>query len=356
MPAASQPEPEAVSRSDEAARRRVQTASNVAAPEDAPRKELLQRVEVLERRLARSDKARRRLEDHRERDEQFLRRVISNLMEAEQQLIERNNELSVQMDETKRANDKLTAAQDQLIRSERRAQEANRAKSNFLANMSHELRTPLNAIIGYSELLIEEGLTDRDQSIEDLGRVLSSGRHLFALVCDILDLSKIEAGRVDVRNECFDLSTFLNEIAESTRGLIEKNKNAFVLDIPSELGSVDTDAVMLRQCVGNLLSNAGKFTRDGAVRLRCTKVDGIIGIEVSDTGIGLTPNQLDSIFDEFIQADSSTTRQYGGTGLGLSITTKLIKLLGGTLSATATLGEGSVFTLTVPKSPRAPLD
>jgi signal transduction histidine kinase/ActR/RegA family two-component response regulator len=233
------------------------------------------------------------------------------------------------------------------------AEAANSSKSQFLANMSHELRTPLNAIIGYSDLLIEEAEDLEAQDlVPDLEKIRSSGKHLLGLINDVLDLSKIEAGKMEISLETFDVGEVLSAAVAMVRPLIEKNGNALRLAIDPDLGSMHADLTRVRQILLNLLSNASKFTEKGTVTLVASREldDGRqwIVFEVHDTGIGMTPKQRERLFQPFTQADPSTTRKYGGTGLGLSITKRFCELMNGTIGVTSEPGEGSVFTVRLP--------
>ncbi len=233
------------------------------------------------------------------------------------------------------------------------AAEADRAKSRFLASMSHELRTPLNAIIGYSEMLIDQAHDDgREDYLADLGKILSSGKHLLALINDILDLSKIEAGKFDLCLETFDLKKQIDEVAGTIQPLIQKNANTLDLQLAGDLGTMHSDALRLRQCLLNLLSNAAKFTSTGQIVLvgeRC-RLEGRdwVRLRVSDTGMGMTPEQLGKLFQAFTQASASIAQKFGGTGLGLAITQKICRLLGGDITAESEAGKGSTFTIQVP--------
>ncbi|TXD40799.1 PAS domain S-box protein [Lujinxingia vulgaris] len=249
--------------------------------------------------------------------------------------------------ERKEADLQLRQARDEAI-------EASLAKSTFLANMSHELRTPLNAVIGYSEMLMEEiQLMSREpddapqQRVEgflpDLRRIRTAGKHLLMIISDILDLSKIEAGKMTTHVEPFETRTLLDEICDTVRPLAEKNANRLLLDIDGELGQMRSDATKVRQVLFNLLSNACKFTHEGQISLharRCVASDQM-RFEVRDTGIGMSPEQLERVFDAFTQADTSTTRQFGGTGLGLTITRHFCDLLGGDIQVSSAPGEGT---------------
>jgi signal transduction histidine kinase/DNA-binding response OmpR family regulator len=239
------------------------------------------------------------------------------------------------------------------------AKEANQAKSSFLAKMSHELRTPMNAIIGYSEILLEDATDSRNKSaIDDLGKILSAARHLLGLINDVLDLSKIEAGKMDLFLETFDVGTLVREAATTVAPLIEKKHNRLVVECPEHIGVMLADATKLRQVLLNLLSNASKFTTAGQVTLRARRELGARGdsivIEVIDTGIGMTAEQMGRLFQSFAQADSSTTARYGGTGLGLAISRQFARLMGGDVTVESTPGQGSVFTARIPAIVVAP--
>ena len=241
------------------------------------------------------------------------------------------------------------------------AKEANRAKSDFLANMSHELRTPLNAIIGYSEMLREEAEDlGHDAYVPDLDKIRSAGRHLLALINDILDLSKIEAGRMELFYESFDIRRTIDDVASTIVPLAERNQNKLVVDCAKDIGSMNCDLTKIRQTLFNLLSNACKFTKEGTVTLAAARenIDGDdwIRFSVADTGIGMTLEQLGKIFEAFTQAESSTTRNYGGTGLGLAITRSFSRMMGGDVTVDSAPGEGSRFSLLLPAEPPAVVD
>lgn len=242
-----------------------------------------------------------------------------------------------------------------------RALAANRTKSTFLANMSHELRTPLNAIIGYGELLQDEM---RDEGLPqyngDLDKIVSAGRHLLGLINDILDLSKVEAGKVRLVNEEFAVDDLVRGVQTTVSPLVERNENELHVETKGDLGTMKSDVTRVRQILLNLLSNAAKFTRRGTVSLEVEREvtpDGDqVTFMVSDTGIGMSQSQLERVFDAFRQADASTTRDYGGTGLGLTISRHFAELLGGEISVTSQLGRGSQFYLTLPvEAPARPI-
>ena len=240
------------------------------------------------------------------------------------------------------------------------AMEASRIKSSFLANMSHELRTPLNAIIGLTELLCENAARfGTERALEPLNRVLRAGRHLLNLINGILDLSKIEAGKMDLTIESVGIRPVVEEVLGTVRPLAEQNDNVLECDWAHGTDSVHADNTRLRQILLNLLSNACKFTKGGIVRLRIARAEESgrhwVDFIVSDNGIGMSEEQIGRLFQEFSQADASTTRQYGGTGLGLAISRRLCRLMGGDITVTSTLGEGATFTVRLPAEAAPPL-
>ncbi|MCH8305594.1 MAG: CHASE domain-containing protein [Candidatus Marinimicrobia bacterium] len=248
----------------------------------------------------------------------------------------------------------LRNTQNDLMRAKEEAEEASEIKSQFLANMSHELRTPLNAIIGYSELLDEDFQKSGElQYSDDVKKINRSGKHLLSLINDILDISKIEAGKMDLYVESFTVKSLIDEVITTIKPLAEQNRNSLKLSIADKSVTIQNDRTKLRQILYNLLSNACKFTTDGKINLSANIKKNDDGedyffIEVTDSGIGMTKEQLEKIFKPFIQADSSTTRQYGGTGLGLVLTKQITDLLGGKISLISELGKGTTFTVTVP--------
>jgi signal transduction histidine kinase len=226
------------------------------------------------------------------------------------------------------------------------AEAASRSKSTFLANMSHELRTPLNAIIGYAELIQEE--SDAADSSEDLDKIRGAGRHLLTLIDDILDLSRIEAGKMSVHPETVEVGALLDGIAQTLSTLLSRNDNTLITRTNAGCDQLYTDRTRLHQILLNLATNAAKFTNHGTITLSASRTADHIIFTLEDTGIGMDADTLERVFGEFVQADASTTRKYGGTGLGLPLSQKLAALLGGQISAASTPGQGSTFTLTLP--------
>jgi signal transduction histidine kinase/CheY-like chemotaxis protein len=236
----------------------------------------------------------------------------------------------------------------------RQLQMASEHKSAFLASMSHELRTPLNAIIGYSEMLHETAQDEgQDEFLPDLAKIRDAGRHLLRLINDILDLSKIEAGKMDLYLEEVDLAGLVEEVRSIVEPLAAANANRLEIVCPAALGAFYTDRTKLKQSLLNLLSNAGKFTHEGRITLEVRSAPSEVSFIVSDTGIGMTEEQQGRLFRAFSQADVSTTREYGGTGLGLAITKHFCELLGGRIAVESTPGRGSTFTITLPDRSRA---
>ena len=248
-------------------------------------------------------------------------------------------------------------AEEEVARAREAAETANKTKSLFLANMSHELRTPLNAILGYSEMLCEEAAErELDGFGADLEKIGSAGRHLLALINDILDLSKIEAGKMELFLERFEVAELIGEVASTIRPMVETNGNTLRLDLAPDLGEMHADQMKVRQGLFNLLSNAVKFTRDGSVTVTAAREarggrEWIV-FRVADTGIGLSEEQIVRLFQDFSQADASTTRRFGGTGLGLALTRRFCQMMGGDVTVHSVEGEGSVFTIRLPASVR----
>jgi signal transduction histidine kinase len=241
---------------------------------------------------------------------------------------------------------------DEIQDKSRQLQMASEHKSQFVSSMSHELRTPLNAIIGLTEMMVKNAARfGTEKAQEPLQRVNRAGTHLLGLINQVLDLSKIEAGKLELNPQTVQLAPLINEVIGTAGQLAEQNKNRLVVDAQENLGTLTVDPMRLRQILLNLLSNACKFTKEGEVRLRARRVvNGRDWIEfaVADTGVGMTPEQQAKLFEEFTQADATTAQRFGGTGLGLSITRKLARMMGGDVTVTSEPGKGSVFTVRLP--------
>ena len=265
---------------------------------------------------------------------------------ANDDLKDRTQELEGEITHRKRT-------QDELLKAKHAAEEANRAKSAFLANRSHELRTPLNAIIGYSEMLEEESQdSGNTENVRDLQRIQAAGKHLLSLINDVLDLSKIEAGRMGLHLEMFDVEPMVEEIVTTLKPAAEKNANKIRIHLPEDIGSMRADITKVRQILFNLLSNACKFTDHGDIDLRVQRrtENGHewIRFAVVDTGIGITAEQQWNLFQEFAQADGSIARKYGGTGLGLAISSRFVEMMRGHIGVESEPGRGSTFTVDIP--------
>ncbi len=240
-----------------------------------------------------------------------------------------------------------------LTKAKEAADAANQAKSAFLATMSHELRTPMNAILGYSEILMEDA-QDKGQEdfIPDLQKIHASGNHLLSLINNILDLSKIEAGKMDLFLESFGISRVIEDVVSTIRPLVEKNANTLQVHCAADLGTMHADLTKVRQSLFNLLSNACKFTENGTIILEASRelIGGVdwIKFSVSDTGIGMAPDQMEKLFQPFVQGDASTSRKFGGTGLGMTITHRFCQMMGGEISAASEPGSGTTFTIRLP--------
>jgi signal transduction histidine kinase len=241
---------------------------------------------------------------------------------------------------------------DEIQDKSRQLEQASQHKSQFLASMSHELRTPLNAIIGLTEMMVKNAARfGTEKAQEPLQRVNRAGTHLLGLINQVLDLSKIEAGKLELNPQTVQLSGLINEVIGTAGQLAEQNNNRLVVDAPENLGALAVDPMRLRQILLNLLSNACKFTKAGEVKLAARKVSNgsnFVEFAVSDTGIGMTAEQQAKLFEEFSQADATTAQRFGGTGLGLAITRKLARMMGGDVTVASEMGKGSVFTVRLP--------
>ncbi|MFN8011768.1 MAG: ATP-binding protein [Holophagaceae bacterium] len=282
--------------------------------------------------------------------------MLREIQARDEQLKEYHEHLE---DLVARRTEELLQSNQELMVAKERAEEVSRAKSAFLANMSHELRTPLNAILLYSELLQEDAETQgRGGDVTDLKRIHASGLHLLSLINDVLDLSKVEAGRMSLSLEPVDLGSLVDECVQILEPLADKNGNTLQVSCPRDHPAFLGDPTKLRQALFNLLANACKFTERGRVELRVEPVERKqapwLRFEVRDTGIGMTPEQLSRIFQEFTQADEGTSKRYGGTGLGLTLSRRLCQLMGGDVSVRSAPGTGSTFTIEIPAPPAAP--
>jgi signal transduction histidine kinase/FixJ family two-component response regulator len=279
--------------------------------------------------------------------------MLSEIQDGDRALQLANDELKVRTEELEEEITHRKRTQEELLKAKHAAEEASRAKSAFLANMSHELRTPLNAIIGYSEMLEEENHdSGKTENVKDLQRIQSAGKHLLSLINDVLDLSKIEAGKMGLNLEHFELEPMIDEIVTTLKPAAEKNANQLQIHLSEDLGTIHADITKVRQILLNLLSNACKFTDHGQIDLRVHRrsVHGKewIRFAVIDTGIGITPEQQWNLFQEFAQADGSIARKYGGTGLGLAISSRFVEMMHGHIGVESQPGTGSTFTVDIP--------
>jgi signal transduction histidine kinase len=292
----------------------------------------------------------------------LLARDLNVMRDSIKQLVEALRQSKGQLEESNRTLEhKVEERTTELAHAVREAQEANQAKSRFLANMSHELRTPLNAIIGYSEMLHEE-VEELGQAdfLPDLERIHTAGKHLLSLINDILDLSKIEAGKMDLYIETFIIQPMIQDVVTTITPLAEKNHNTLIVRTADGLGSMRADQTKVRQSLFNLLSNACKFTEHGTITVDTERqteqgCDWVL-FRVSDTGIGMHEDQMQKLFQVFSQVDASTTRRYGGTGLGLAISQRFCQMMGGDITVESVLGQGSTFVIRLPVEAMASME
>jgi two-component system sensor kinase len=285
-------------------------------------------------------------------EKETIFRELDDLNESlEQKVWDRTKSLESRTRQLEQTAQQLRATQHRLEQAAQVAESANQIKSDFLANMSHEIRTPITAVLGFTQLILRGVISDPEQQRKKIKSIESSGKHLLRLVNDLLDISKIEANKIEVENVDFSPLHLLSEIVESLRSKARENNNDLVLEFASPFPvAIQSDPKMLRQIATNILGNATKFTSDGTVTLRASlegSKNGMLRMEIIDTGIGMTTEQVENVFDPFVQADSSITRRFGGTGLGLSISQKLTKALGGDIEVISGIGEGSTFSITV---------
>lgn len=278
---------------------------------------------------------------------QYEQELARKVQERTAELLVVNRSLRQEIAERQQIEDKLKLAKDT-------AETANQIKSQFLATMSHELRTPLNAILGYSEMVKEEAIeSGYEEFLPDLNKVIASGKHLLVLINDVLDLSKIETGEMKLYNETFKITDLVNEVVQTIQPYVEDTGNNLVVDSESDWGEMCADLTKIRQILLNLLDNAVKFTTQGTVTFKVTsqinQTSSWLYFQVSDTGIGLTEEQSKHLFQIFTQVDSSSTRKYGGTGLGLAISQRFAEMMGGQLTVQSTPGQGSTFTVRLPR-------
>jgi signal transduction histidine kinase/ActR/RegA family two-component response regulator len=278
--------------------------------------------------------------------------MLSEIQHRDKALQRANDDLKTRSNELEQEIVHRRRTQQELLDAKHAAEDASRAKSVFLANMSHELRTPLNAIIGYSEMLEEETRDSGNaENIRDLQKIQAAGKHLLSLINDVLDLSKIEAGKMGLHLETFNLRPMVEDMLPTLQPALEKRSNRMEVHVAEELGTMHADVTKVRQILFNLLSNACKFTDHGTITVnvtRETKDQDWIVFKVTDTGIGMTPEQQQKLFEDFVQADTSIARKYGGTGLGLAISQRFAEMMRGYIQVESQIGEGSTFTVKLP--------
>jgi len=313
-------------------------------PIDAP--QLINRIKSYIRFIEQDSKHKQELEG---KVQKRTTELLKARNELEQRVAERTAALLEAKNQAEQAQQIAEDASSQADLAKKIAEDANLSKSRFLANMSHELRTPLNAIIGYSEML-QEDVEDLEENslITDLQKIQTAGKHLLELVNDVLDISKVEAGKMDLCLETFDIISVINEVTSTICPVIENQENTLQVAIDDNLGEMHTDITKLHQMLLNLLSNAAKFTAKGTIRLDVKHDGNWINFCLADNGIGMTSEQQQKLFEPFTQADSSTTRRYGGSGLGLAITKQFAQMVGGTIWVESEFGHGSTFMLSLP--------
>ncbi len=316
--------------------------------------EIKKAYRIIQKKLERSEANRTQLEAANETKSLFLIKIIRDFEESQQSVQRKSQELENAISHLQEMH--LITRQSQQV-----AEEANRTKSDFLANMSHELRTPLNAIIGYSEIVTEDAQNIGELSIvQDVDKIRNAGTHLLNLINNILDLSKIESGKMDLYLESFSIQELAQEIADTVQPICNKNNNQLITNFSNNLGVMHSDWTKVRQSLFNLVSNASKFTNNGRIHLNIIQessstvgsagaASNFICFQICDTGIGIRPEQIPKLFQPFSQADNSTTRKYGGTGLGLVITREFAMMMGGEVTVVSEYGKGSTFTLRLPQ-------
>jgi signal transduction histidine kinase len=277
-----------------------------------------------------------------ERDRQHKRNLERKVIERTEKLLETNQLLQQEIVERQQVEAALQYAKE-------KAEAANLSKMQFLANMSHELRTPLNAILGYTEILIEEAEElEAENFVADLEKIQSAGKHLLGLINDVLEITKIESGKIKLSVDTFDLKNLIDEVVATAQPLAEKKENLLTVKHPTELGTMHTDRYKLHQILLNLLGNAAKFTEKGSIEFEIIHQDEWVIFRITDEGIGMTAEQQKKLFQPFTQIDSSTTRRYGGTGLGLTITKEFTEMMKGSIAVESEFGQGSTFILKLP--------